>query len=109
MQSTARSWYLPAAGRPPRRPAPRRWCPGEVGQLDSFDVAPDHVDRVEVVRVAGQLLDDQPVPLGASQAFICLDLWEDRPSQISVIFSAPKWGSSLDCVDLTLMFHLSGS
>jgi hypothetical protein len=27
----------------------------------------------------------------AIQAFIRLDLWDDRPSQINVIFSAPKW------------------
>jgi hypothetical protein len=36
----------------------------EVGQFDRFDVAPDHLDGVEVVGVAGESFDEQPVALG---------------------------------------------
>jgi hypothetical protein len=36
----------------------------EVGEFDLLDVALDHLDGVEVVGVAGQPLDAQPVGLG---------------------------------------------
>ena len=31
----------------------------EVGQFDCFDIAPDHLDGVEVVGVAGESFDEQ--------------------------------------------------
>jgi hypothetical protein len=31
----------------------------EVAQFARFEIAPDHLDRVQVVRVAGQLIDGE--------------------------------------------------
>ncbi len=41
----------------------------QVGQLACLEVAPDHLDRVEVVPVGGKLFDDQPVTLLGDPVF----------------------------------------
>jgi len=56
----------------------------EVGQFPGLEVAPDHLDRVQVVRVGGQPFDDE------MKAFIALLRCEGRPSQMIVTLSPSR-------------------
>jgi len=62
----------------------------EVGRFAAFRLPPDHLDRVQVVRVAGSRSTTSQDRCDAMKAFIALLRCEGRPSQMIVTLSPSR-------------------